>query len=48
VRNWFSSLCFFTCNLYRYASLSIMLPQLNAYTTGQLLAIYEHRRGGAS
>ena len=24
-------------------SLSIMLPSLNAYTTGQLLAIYEHR-----
>ena len=24
-------------------SLSIMLPALNAYTTGQLLAIYEHR-----
>lgn len=24
-------------------SLSIMLPTLNAYTTGQLLAIYEHR-----
>eukprot|EP00227_Mantoniella_beaufortii_P020363 CAMPEP_0197580612 /NCGR_PEP_ID=MMETSP1326-20131121/4364_1 /TAXON_ID=1155430 /ORGANISM="Genus nov. species nov., Strain RCC2288" /LENGTH=611 /DNA_ID=CAMNT_0043144395 /DNA_START=127 /DNA_END=1962 /DNA_ORIENTATION=+ len=24
-------------------SLSIMLPQLNAYTTGQLLALYEHR-----
>lgn len=24
-------------------SLSIMLPELNAYTTGQLLAIYEHR-----
>ena len=24
-------------------SLSIMLPSLNAYTVGQLLAIYEHR-----
>jgi len=24
-------------------SLSIMLPELNAYTTGQLLALYEHR-----
>ena len=24
-------------------SLSIMLPALNAYTTGQILAIYEHR-----
>ena len=24
-------------------ALSIMLPSLNAYTTGQLLAIYEHR-----
>lgn len=24
-------------------SLSIMLPELNAYTTGQILALYEHR-----
>ena len=24
-------------------SLSILMPRLNAYTTGQLLALYEHR-----
>ncbi len=24
-------------------SLSILLPELNAYTTGQILAMYEHR-----